>query len=352
MKTSETTTALLTALCAARLDFPTITRNREGFSKLTGQKYQYADLNAIIDATVPILGQHGLLLVQSVEDGEGGMLRMTSTLFHASSGQWMASECSVNKPDDMQTFGMTCTYLKRYAMQAILCISTEDDDDVASLNGSSKVKKPAAAVHGHGRPSEPVSANGHTPAPLQVTGAHPTSEQVESFFALALDTCYEDPEVLATRLRQIMNLPASASTSKRLLPKTMSGEQYQRAWTYYQTLLAQLQRQTEVSHGTASQDVPASEPASTATVTATEEGHPADPSPDASSSAPGNAPDADATERDRVRLRAEVAKWELRVPPEEVEHVIQHNPYSKARALLWKCRRPVPDATPVEAAAD
>jgi hypothetical protein len=34
-----------------------------------------------------------------------------------------------------------------------------------------------------------------------------------------------------------------------------------------------------------------------------------------------------------------VAQWDLRVPPEEVEHVIQHNPYSRARALLWKCRR-------------
>jgi hypothetical protein len=249
----------------------------------------------------------------------------------------------------MQNFGMAATYVKRYAQQALLNVSTEEDDDAASLNGSSKADKPAAAVNG--RTSEFVSANGHTPEPPQVTGAHPTSEQVESLFALALDTCHEDPEVLSTRLRQIMNLPAKASTSKRLLPKTMSGEQYQRALTYYQTLLAQLQRQTEVSHGTASAHTPASEPASTATVTATEEGHPEDPSPGASSSAPESGP-ADAAERDRVRLRAEVAKWDLRVPPEEVEHVIQHNVYSKARALLWKCRRPVPAATPVEAAAD
>jgi hypothetical protein len=35
MTHSDTITDLLTALCAARLEFPTITRNREGFSKRT-----------------------------------------------------------------------------------------------------------------------------------------------------------------------------------------------------------------------------------------------------------------------------------------------------------------------------
>ena len=138
MNTSTPCTDLLGALLAARLEFPVITRNREGFSKRSGQKYQYADLNAIIDETVSILGHHGLLLVQSVEDGETGSLRITSTLFHASSGQWLSSEVSVEKPADMQSFGMTCTYVKRYAQQALLNISTEDDDDAASLNGSSK----------------------------------------------------------------------------------------------------------------------------------------------------------------------------------------------------------------------
>ena len=51
----------------------------------------------IIDATVPILGQHGLLLVHGIEDGEGDALRITSTLFHAASGQWMSAEVSVPK---------------------------------------------------------------------------------------------------------------------------------------------------------------------------------------------------------------------------------------------------------------
>jgi hypothetical protein len=95
------------------------------------------------------------------------------------------------------------------------------------------------------------------------------------------------------------------------------------------------------------EDVPTHEPpsqavdayASQVVHTSTDEGPTAVPSPAAASSSVP-APDTnDAAERDRQRLRAEVAQWDLRVPPEEVEHVIQHNPYSKARALLWKCRR-------------
>jgi hypothetical protein len=82
----------------------------------------------------------------------------------------------------------------------------------------------------------------------------------------------------------------------------------------------------------------------------TAEGLPAVHSP-ASSSAVGSDP-PDAADRDRVRLRAEVAQWDLRVCQDEIEHIITHHPYSKARALLWQARRSASDATPMEAAAD
>jgi hypothetical protein len=49
-------------------------------------------------------------------------------------------------------------------------------------------------------------------------------------------------DVFAGKLRQIMRLPPNASVAKRLLAKTMTGEQYTQVWSYYQTLLAQLSR--------------------------------------------------------------------------------------------------------------
>jgi ERF superfamily len=57
---------------------------------------------------------------------------------------------------------MAATYVKRYAQQALLNISTEDDDDAASLNGSNKTEKSAAAVkYVHPSPSTAMFTRHH-----------------------------------------------------------------------------------------------------------------------------------------------------------------------------------------------
>jgi hypothetical protein len=134
-----------------------------------------------------------------------------------------------------------------------------------------------------------------------------------------------------------MKIPKQASVSPRLLTKTMSMTAYMEVFAYYRRLESQLAKGKETPSGT----VPTTQPVSQPAAAPTGEGLPVDPPPASPATASSSAaPDhTDAAERDRVRLRAEVAQWDLRVPPEEVEHVIQHNPYSKARALLWKCRR-------------
>jgi hypothetical protein len=68
-----------------------------------------------------------------------------------------------------------------------------------------------------------------------------------------------------------------------------------------------------------------------------------------SASGPDATTEADAAERDRQRLHAEVSSWDLKVSPKEIEFIIQHQPYSKARQLLWQARRPA--AEPLTAAA-
>jgi hypothetical protein len=146
-----------------------------------------------------------------------------------------------------------------------------------------------------------------------------------------------------------MKIPKQASVSPRLLTKTMTMSSYMELFAYYRRLEAQLAKGKEgTPNGTASSPEPAAQPAPAPTG----EGTPADPSAAAgSSSASVPSPD-DAAERARQRLRAEVASWSLRISAKEIAHVIQHNPYSKARALLWKTRVDAPVATTIEAAAD
>jgi hypothetical protein len=323
MTHSEQLTDLLTALCAARLEFPVITRNREGFSKRTGQKYQYADLNAIIDGTVPILGQHGLLLVQSLEDGEGGTLMITSTLFHAASGQWVSSELSVIKPDNMQDFGSVATYAKRYAQQALLNVSTEDDDDAASLNGSSKAEKSAAAVNG--RPSKPVSANGHAPEPgPDASLEHPTESHLAALKNLACTECGDPVEVYEDRLRRTMGIPKHASVSPRLLSKSMSMQAYMEVYGFYRRLEEQLAKGKETPSANHSPSQPSSQP----TPPPTGEGPTASPSPDASTSA-GSDP-ADAAERERIVREA----MDAGIAEKEARHIVTHHALKAAHSLL------------------
>jgi hypothetical protein len=117
---------------------------------------------------------------------------------------------------------------------------------------------------------------------------------------------------------------------EKFLREQMTMAQYNTARAHYGEALRQVLEEDVPTHEPPSET---REPDASEEVHATiPEGLPADPSPAESSSAPG--PDLDAAERDRQRLRGEVAQWDLNVKPEEIEHVIQHNPYSKARQLL------------------
>jgi len=180
-----------------------------------------------------------------------------------------------------------------------------------------------------------ISPVGEDGTPGAATPLHPTAEDITTLVDSAR-AANVDLEAFGHDMRRLMQLPESQKITKKFLRETMMMDQYNTARAHYGEALRVILEEDVPNHeppseavdADASQVVPASIP----------EGLPVDPQPAASSSAPDSAPD-DAAERDRQRLRQEVAAWDLRVPPEEVEHVIQHNVYSKARALLWKCRR-------------
>jgi hypothetical protein len=208
-----------------------------------------------------------------------------------------------------------------------------------------------------GKPHHPLPVAGGTadaappPAPkADASLEHPTESHLAALRNLAVTECQEPLEVYEDRIRTTMKIPKQASVAPKLLTRTMTMQAYMEVFAYYRRLEAQLAKGKETTGGTAPTTQPVSQPAPAPTGE-----NPAVPSPAASASAgsasPAGEAEVDAAERDRQRLRKEVAQWDLRVPPEEIEHVIQHNVYSKARALLWNCRRKSPAATPIEASA-
>jgi hypothetical protein len=178
--------------------------------------------------------------------------------------------------------------------------------------------------------------NGHKPEPKpKAEPARMTEEAIEALVHLAVEQCQEEREAFATRCRRAMKLKADVPITKRVLCESMTPEAYKVVFDWYTTLYAQLQRKTEVPDGSATTPKTPPEPTAETPEPAVE--GPKVPFEGGSSSAPENGPD-DAVERDRARLRQEIVSWDLRVKPEEIEHVIQHHPYSKARQLLWAAR--------------
>ena len=104
-------------------------------------KSKYADLATIIAATQPALSKHGLSVMQlpRVDAHQAGV----KTIIAHSSGQWVSTELMLPAAQgskfDAQTVGSALTYARRYALQAILGVAADADDDgnaAAGNNGS------------------------------------------------------------------------------------------------------------------------------------------------------------------------------------------------------------------------
>jgi len=127
------TTNLNEALCAAQNQMSSAVEG--GYNPHF--KSSFATLTDLINASRPALTANGLSVTQYPEsDGEHTYL--VTMLLH-SSGDSIRSRVKMvlDKPSDVQSFGKTMTYLKRYVYAAIvgITISEGEDDDGNSNAG-------------------------------------------------------------------------------------------------------------------------------------------------------------------------------------------------------------------------
>ena len=96
-------------------------------------KSQYATLASCWNACRGPLTKQGLAVIQTTEPGTGD-ITLISMLTH-SSGQWIKSKLSV-KPakSDSQALGSCLSYLRRYALSALVGLSTQDDDAESTMS--------------------------------------------------------------------------------------------------------------------------------------------------------------------------------------------------------------------------
>jgi hypothetical protein len=104
-------------------------------------KSRYADLTVVIDSVKEPLNENGISFLQAVDENGEGKPVVDTILLH-DSGQYLSTRTPVfcKKPDDPQAFGSGVTYSKRYALQAILGLPTEDDDAEGAMARNQKKK--------------------------------------------------------------------------------------------------------------------------------------------------------------------------------------------------------------------
>ena len=91
-------------------------------------KSKYADLNAIREAIMPALANNNLCVAQPMVVIDG--INYIETLIIHTSGQYFGGLTEVVHPkkDDAQNFGAGTTYARRFGLQSLVCVGSEDDD--------------------------------------------------------------------------------------------------------------------------------------------------------------------------------------------------------------------------------
>lgn len=110
------------------------------------------------------LAENGLCVLQPIVSTERGPALVTRLLHE--SGQWM--ECEIALPalgNNPQAFGSAVTYVRRYAISAMLNISADEDDDANRAAGNHYADvAPAAARKDRGRTAAQSREEGAPPA--------------------------------------------------------------------------------------------------------------------------------------------------------------------------------------------
>ncbi len=161
MKTSEQINELVGALTKAQGQFKPV--QKTGTNPMF--KSKYATFDSLVDAVREALSVNGLAFSQLITSDEDDLF-LETVLFHAS-GQWMSASVRLNVlagnrgTNAMQALGASLTYMKRYALGAMLGASTDEDVDG---NGPQPTRKQKRQPAPSPKPQAPPPAE---PAPAQ-----------------------------------------------------------------------------------------------------------------------------------------------------------------------------------------
>lgn len=110
----------------------------------------FADLGAVIDACKPALLEFGIVVIQSpTSSGNSNVASLSTRLIHES-GEWIEDTATTPMQFiDPQGFGSAISYLRRYALGAMMGLYQTDDDGEGAVRDGIRVsndRKPASTT--------------------------------------------------------------------------------------------------------------------------------------------------------------------------------------------------------------
>lgn len=144
---SESLTKIAPALLAAQKEMGSALKD----SNNPFFRSKYADLNAVIDASVPVLNKNGIVVLQTpavISSTSHGApidaINVIQTILLHESGEYLVGESEIvaSKQNDPQAAGSATTYARRYGLQAMVTLKAEDDDAEAAMGRTNAPSKP------------------------------------------------------------------------------------------------------------------------------------------------------------------------------------------------------------------
>lgn len=131
-KLKNSKSQIFTALSKAQGQFTTIKKNQDN----PFFKSSYLTLAGLIDSIRKPFSENGLCLIQSpsvIKEDNSIFVTVKTTIAHAS-GETLENELTFpitngQRISDAQAIGSAITYARRYALQSIVGISADEDDD-------------------------------------------------------------------------------------------------------------------------------------------------------------------------------------------------------------------------------
>ncbi len=94
-------------------------------------KYKFFNIEQLLDKLNPLLDKYHLMIVQPLDNVEGGRPALTTAVMDLVDGdEKIVIKKTIPLPDiqDPQKMGSAITYYRRYALQSLFMLQTEDDD--------------------------------------------------------------------------------------------------------------------------------------------------------------------------------------------------------------------------------